>query len=518
MYGDERCLGDPLLSQRILLGTGDGTPGGATGIRLFKATTLMNEAGMRRPPIPPGYIGDADVLSRFLWAQSLSDNRIATTSEILQCSRWPTEDLVFNLQEFHDRADAPQLVNTRIEGQPISFARFLTVLAESYRLLIMTRAEYGVVVRIADELEKHLAIAENALGPNTAEDDRQSDRRKALFERQRQVARGYVKGVDQLCSFHPEARAALGSREGKEGAFYILRYMLCVVAVKSIRSLYRTPPTTDNWGLKPWTKTRDELLAFLEYYSTLQIECDAELKARGCDRVFGGGRGEMNMGYVRSQRAEWTAQNESLHRAIALADASGDDFVSCASRYRLCMGIMYGGRSGMHRPGFEGLDEHVDFFVGADGEFKIAFFVGDIATLRHQAVVFEKRLELIGQLHYIQGETGERHLVIDLVTDWESHPQFPNLSLPLLSPPERDGGYVPPASSAPRPSPAAPVGEPGAATHARSSKRHCASCGGRSTANAKLMCCSRCHCVYYCNVECQKRHWKEHKPKCVSKT
>ena len=27
--------------------------------------------------------------------------------------------------------------------------------------------------------------------------------------------------------------------------------------------------------------------------------------------------------------------------------------------------------------------------------------------------------------------------------------------------------------------------------------------------------CSKCMCFYYCNVECQKKHWNEHKKYCA---
>ena len=26
--------------------------------------------------------------------------------------------------------------------------------------------------------------------------------------------------------------------------------------------------------------------------------------------------------------------------------------------------------------------------------------------------------------------------------------------------------------------------------------------------------CSRCKMMYYCNVECQRKHWKKHKKEC----
>ena len=443
------------------------------------------------------------------------------------------EPLVSELQEFHARNDAPDLINPRIEGQPIDFRTFLSILAESFRILNLPFAEKGINLRVADELEKQLAIAEEMLGlcTNASENDHSSDGQSKQFERQRKVARGYVKGVDQMCLFYPEATALLGPREGQEGAFFILRYMLCTVAVKSIRALYRKPPTADNWGARPWTKTRDDLLSHLEYFCTLQIACDAEFKKRGCEGVFGGGRGEMNMSYVKSQRFDWTAQNDCLRRAIVLADASGDDFVSCVSRYRLCTGIMLGGKSGMSRPGHSGgVNSHMDMIVGADGKIAPGFFVGDIATLREQAVVFEKRLESIGQLHFVEGETGQRHFVIDRVTQWRTIPQFPNLCKPLFPPPPPDDGYRPPVAStsatsnlprpppvptAPRPPTTSPAGSD-SATRPCSSKSHCASCGARPATNAKLLCCSRCRGAYYCNAECQKTHWKAHKPRCVA--
>ena len=41
----------------------------------------------------------------------------------------------------------------------------------------------------------------------------------------------------------------------------------------------------------------------------------------------------------------------------------------------------------------------------------------------------------------------------------------------------------------------------------------CAQCFQES---AKLKACSKCHTVYYCNKECQKKHWKEHKKTCCA--
>ncbi len=517
MYGDERGFGDPLFSQNALLQTDGGSPGGPTGIRLYKATVLMIEADMKRPPRPHGYTGDADIISRVLWSTTLSDNRVPATGALFQSPDWPNEDLVHSLQEFHGPTDAPELINTRIEGQPISFRTFLSILSESYRILSITN-EKGLILRIADELEKQLSIAESSLAPNTPEDDAQPERRRKLFERQRSVARDYVKGVEQLCLFHPEARAALGLREGKEGAFFILRYMVCMFAIKSVRSLYRQPPTSDCFGLRPWTKTRNELLSHLEYFCTMQIACDAEFKARGCAGLFGGGRGEMNMSYVHSQRPDWNAQNACLHRAIALADESGDDFVSCVSRYRMCMGIMYGGRSYQSRPGFEGIDLHVDTIFGADGSSIPAYYVGDIATLCEEAAVFERRLESIGHLHIIEGETGQRHCVLDCLTDWKKSPYFPELSQPLQTDWKPDDGYkTPPSSSATSSAGGAAVGGGGNITvSTRGSKSHCTTCGRRAAKDAKLMCCSRCHGAYYCDAECQKKHWKEHKHTCVA--
>ena len=42
----------------------------------------------------------------------------------------------------------------------------------------------------------------------------------------------------------------------------------------------------------------------------------------------------------------------------------------------------------------------------------------------------------------------------------------------------------------------------------------CARCGKRAEGGAKLKRCTACKQTFYCNVECQRRHWKSHKPLC----
>jgi TPR repeat protein len=43
-------------------------------------------------------------------------------------------------------------------------------------------------------------------------------------------------------------------------------------------------------------------------------------------------------------------------------------------------------------------------------------------------------------------------------------------------------------------------------------------CGGcvrvKKEGEGDLSLCNGCQCIYYCNRECQKAHWKEHKPTC----
>ena len=38
---------------------------------------------------------------------------------------------------------------------------------------------------------------------------------------------------------------------------------------------------------------------------------------------------------------------------------------------------------------------------------------------------------------------------------------------------------------------------------------HCHSDGAK-------MCCSQCHCAWYCGRPCQKKHWKQHKKACIA--
>jgi hypothetical protein len=50
---------------------------------------------------------------------------------------------------------------------------------------------------------------------------------------------------------------------------------------------------------------------------------------------------------------------------------------------------------------------------------------------------------------------------------------------------------------------------------AASASSACASCGARAgQPGVKLMACSRCRRVVYCSAECQRRDWREHKPRC----
>jgi hypothetical protein len=42
----------------------------------------------------------------------------------------------------------------------------------------------------------------------------------------------------------------------------------------------------------------------------------------------------------------------------------------------------------------------------------------------------------------------------------------------------------------------------------------CTKCGKHQSADVKLLKCSGCRTTLYCSVECQKAHWKTHKPDC----
>lgn len=45
----------------------------------------------------------------------------------------------------------------------------------------------------------------------------------------------------------------------------------------------------------------------------------------------------------------------------------------------------------------------------------------------------------------------------------------------------------------------------------------CAYCNTQEEGGARLLQCSACKAVKYCNTQCQKAHWKVHKPVCVRK-
>ncbi|ETV91658.1 hypothetical protein, variant [Aphanomyces invadans] len=45
--------------------------------------------------------------------------------------------------------------------------------------------------------------------------------------------------------------------------------------------------------------------------------------------------------------------------------------------------------------------------------------------------------------------------------------------------------------------------------------RRCAACDKKAAEDKKLKRCTRCQCVFYCDAQCQRNHWKDHKVNCV---
>lgn len=46
--------------------------------------------------------------------------------------------------------------------------------------------------------------------------------------------------------------------------------------------------------------------------------------------------------------------------------------------------------------------------------------------------------------------------------------------------------------------------------------RRCGFCDKKAAPGAELRRCTRCKCTFYCNAECQKSHWKDHKLNCIA--
>ena len=47
-----------------------------------------------------------------------------------------------------------------------------------------------------------------------------------------------------------------------------------------------------------------------------------------------------------------------------------------------------------------------------------------------------------------------------------------------------------------------------------SSTETCGFCGAKPSESSRLLNCGRCKKIKYCSKECQKNHWKQHKPSC----
>ena len=45
--------------------------------------------------------------------------------------------------------------------------------------------------------------------------------------------------------------------------------------------------------------------------------------------------------------------------------------------------------------------------------------------------------------------------------------------------------------------------------------KQCESCNIVKNHIIELYKCSRCMCVYYCSIRCQRKDYKQHKPQCV---
>ena len=70
---------------------------------------------------------------------------------------------------------------------------------------------------------------------------------------------------------------------------------------------------------------------------------------------------------------------------------------------------------------------------------------------------------------------------------------------------------------------AAPAsGQQQGAAAGSSSQRHaaaapcCSTCGAAASADTKLRKCAGCKAVRYCSTECQKAHWRAHRPACLA--
>lgn len=254
-----------------------------------------------------------DYVSRIVWANSLTENRLPLSSEQIRGDRcaWGLCDSIFQLTDpWSERlwTSPPQLIID-------SFADWLYLFAESIRMKITGGLLYAL--RVIEECTKHLLLFEMEY----------TDDNDHLI----------TTGVAEMIKYCPQAVAALGNMSVDDkivnGGFSLLRFMVSTQAIKTLKAVYRNPVQKDQGVEGPGEVDKELLKTRFLFYCSMQRTAENELRRANCAAVFGDGQSDCNAAWLASLQSDAFSVCCCARRAMQLADeGSNNDFVSAKAR------------------------------------------------------------------------------------------------------------------------------------------------------------------------------------------
>lgn len=264
--------------------------------------------------IPLSHIEDArlDYVSRMVWMHALSENRLPVSGAQVKSEwcAWEQFEMAFQVttpwseESFTSR---PHLMMT-------DFVTWLYLFAEAMRMKIS-----GQLMRclgLMEECLKQINMIEIEYNANPENNACISD----------------IANFVRYCPSAVDALGTLPMANGSNGAFSIARHMLATQMTKVLRAIHRQPKQENVLGE---TVTVDEslLVKRLWFYMSVLRVSESELRAKGCEGVFGDGQGDWLLAWLCSLKTDTVGVCAALRRAIAVSDNGNvNDFVAAKAR------------------------------------------------------------------------------------------------------------------------------------------------------------------------------------------